>query len=196
MGKFVGQLEVPELKYYRDAYGNQYENYWECQELNTYGRDSSWKLKYKDRFDKHWLFWNWYNEDYDVFSVEYFYYERIAFGKNSEDEINYNEESIANHLKSFEYIPPLPEPIFHKFQGKYKDKCRELWEKWRDVPRILEWINEEFKRLKTEEKKYYDEWITEKDIEKKRNKYANYCSICDAKESLLVEKKYLTELYD
>ena len=35
----IGNLEVPEIKYYRDAYGDQHESSFLCRELDNYGHE-------------------------------------------------------------------------------------------------------------------------------------------------------------
>ena len=142
----IGNLEIPEIKYYRDAYGDQHESSFLCRELDDYGHDNKWMYKYKDKFEHQWQFWNWLNSEDD--SAEYFYYCR-QLGILNEENYIYAPSRVLKSIESSKNFTPTPKLKFHVY-GKYNIKCEELYKSCQNPYKILEWLDEELVRVENE----------------------------------------------
>ena len=146
MAKAIGNLEIPELKYYRDAYGDQHESSFLCRELDDYGHNDKWMYKYKDKFEHQWQFWNWINSEDD--SVEYFYYCR-QLGIFNEENYIYAPSRVLKSIEESNSFIPTPKLKFHVY-GKYNIKCAELFKSCQNPYKIVEWLDEELVRVEKE----------------------------------------------
>jgi hypothetical protein len=144
----IGNLEVPEIKYYRDAFGNQHERSSDCInniDIDPYDKVSGrWMYKYRNQFPYDWQFWDWVNSEDD--SVKYFYYCR-QLGILNEENYNYAPEEVLQAIEdSRSFVPVQNPPKFSKY-GKYNNLCYELYKSCGDIERVKDFLDEELVRL-------------------------------------------------
>ena len=151
----IDNLEIPELKYYIDGYGDRHESSFLCRELDDYGHNNKWMYKYKDKFEHEWEFWNWINSEDD--SAEYFYYCR-QLGILNEENYIYAPSRVLKAIEDSKNFIPIPKITFSVY-GKYNIKCAELFKSCKNPYKIIEWLDEELVRLQEEKKLAYEVYL-------------------------------------
>jgi hypothetical protein len=134
VGKAIGNLEIPEVKYYRDGYGDQHEESFLCRELDNYSHGY-----FEESTEPKFALYGKYNikceelyksckNPYKI--IEWLDEEYIRLGE--EKKLAY-DNYLANCSKSF-----VPNNTLE--QDKRKERCNELFHDMEEIKEIKKYL--------------------------------------------------------